>query len=94
MLRNVFQGLWICFHTQPTKHVLTDGPLRSLQTAVRYFVAFWKSEFRRPRRDREERERERERARDPVATLRKSEKIDPDPKNNNPDEIPACSVQT
>ena len=53
---------------------------------------FWKSEIRRPRRDREERERERERARDPVATLRKPEKIDPDPKNNNPDEIPACSV--
>ena len=45
--------------------------LRSLQTAVRYFVAFWKSEIRRPRRDREERERERERARDPVAIVAK-----------------------
>ena len=32
---------------------------------------FWKSEIRRPRRDREERERERERARDPVAIVAK-----------------------
>ena len=42
-----------------------------MQTAVRYFVAFCKSEIRRPRRDREERERERERARDPVAIVAK-----------------------
>ena len=33
----------------------------------RYFVAFWKSEVHRPRRDREERER----ARDPVAIVAK-----------------------
>ena len=54
-------------------------------------------EIRNPQakeRQRGERERERERARDPVATLRKLEKIDPDPKNNNSDEITACSVQT
>ena len=70
--------------------------LRSLLTAALFHCLL---EIRNPQakeRQRGERgrERERERARDPVATLRKSEKIDPDPKNNNSDEITACSVQT
>ena len=45
--------------------------LRYLRTELRFFDAFWKSEIRRPRKDREEREREREKARDPVAIVAK-----------------------
>ena len=58
---------------------------------MRYFVAFGNP---KSAGQGETERRERERARDQVATLLKSEKIDPDPKNNNPGEITVCSVQT
>ena len=49
-----------------------------MHTALRVFVAFWKSESCRPGRER----RKGERARDSVQQLRKSEKIKPGPKIN------------
>ena len=56
----------------PTTTIMTNNSfsaeglpqIKGICRLLRYFVAFWKSEIRRPRRDREERERERERGRE------------------------------